>query len=300
MFSGSLVAIVTPMHADGGIDWLAWERLLELHLEAGTSGIVVGGTTGEAVTLSEAELIELLARARSRLEGRAALIAGAGTSSTATTIERVRRLSSEGIDGLLVVTPAYNKPTQEGLYRHFEAVAAAASVPLVLYNVPSRTAVDLLPATVARLAKLPRVAAVKEAVASVERVRELVALAGTQCTVLSGDDGTAAQAMLNGARGVISVTANVVPKAMAELSAAAMRGDRATAERLDAPLRALHEALFVEANPIPVKWAMAEQRLIEGGIRLPLTELSESMRPRVRAALDAARGCSPLAQAISA
>lgn len=293
MFSGSLVAIVTPMHADGSIDWLAWERLLELHLSSGTSGIVVGGTTGESVTIGDGELLELLARARPRLEGRAALIAGAGTSSTATTVERVRRLSAAGVDGLLVVTPAYNKPTQEGLYRHFEAVAAASSVPVVLYNVPSRTAVDMLPATVARLAKLPRIAAVKEAVPSVERVRELVALAGAHCTVLSGDDATAAQAMLNGARGVISVTANVVPKAMAALSAAAMRGDGVAAQRLDAPLRALHEALFLEANPIPVKWALAEQRLIEHGIRLPLTELSEPLRARVRAALDAALGRAP-------
>src|SRR5580704_1915975 len=176
MFSGSLVAIVTPMHADGSIDWPAWERLLSLHVEAGSSGIVVGGTTGESATLSEAELLELVERARPRLKGRAALIAGAGTSSTATTVERTRRLSAAGVDALLVVTPAYNKPTQEGLYRHFEAVAAAASVPIVLYNVPTRTAVDLLPPTVARLSKLPRVVAVKEAVASMERVRELVGL----------------------------------------------------------------------------------------------------------------------------
>ena len=300
MFSGSLVAIVTPMHADGGIDWLAWERLLTLHLETGTSGILVGGTTGESATISDAELMALVEHARPRLNGRAALLAGAGTSSTATTLERARRLSAAGIDGLLVVTPAYNKPTQEGLYRHFEAVAAAATVPVVLYNVPSRTAVDLLPATVARLSKLSRVVAVKEAVASMERVRELVATTGAHFTVLSGDDVTAAQAMLNGARGVVSVTANVCPKAMAELSAAAIRGDHAAVEHLDAPLRGLHEALFLEPNPIPVKWAMSDQGLIEPGIRLPLTELSEPLRPRVRAALDAARGRLPLAQAKSA
>jgi 4-hydroxy-tetrahydrodipicolinate synthase len=262
MFSGSLVAIVTPMHADGGIDWPAWDRLLTLHLEAGTSGILVGGTTGESATLSDAELMAL--------------------------VERVRRLSAAGIDGLVVVTPAYNKPTQEGLYRHFEAVAAAATVPVVLYNVPSRTAVDLLPATVARLSKLSRVVAVKEALASMERVRELVATTGAHFTVLSGDDATAAQAMLNGARGVISVTANVVPKAMAQMAAAALRGDRAAVEKCDAPLRALHEALFVEGNPIPLKWAMAELGMIEAGLRLPLTELSENLRPRVRAALDLA------------
>ncbi len=300
MFSGSLVAIVTPMHADGSIDWPAWERLLALHLEAGTSGVVVGGTTGESATITDAELMTLVERARAQLRGRAALLAGIGTSSTATTVERARRLSAAGVDALLVVTPAYNKPTQEGLYRHFEAVAAAATVPVVLYNVPSRTAVDLLPPTVARLSKLPRVIAVKEAVASIERVRELVGLTGAHFTVLSGDDASAAQAMLNGARGVISVTANVSPKAMADLSAAALRADHVGVEQLDAPLRALHEALFLEPNPIPVKWALSDQGLIDRGIRLPLTELSEPLQARVRAAVDASRGQRPLARAKSA
>lgn len=297
MFSGSLVAIVTPMQPDGGIDWVAWDRLLGLHLNAGTRGIVVGGTTGESATLTEAELQALVERARPRLRGRAALIAGAGSSSTASTVERARRLSAAGADALLVVTPAYNKPTQEGLYRHFEAVAAASSVPIVLYNVPARTAVDLLPGTVARLAKLPRVVAVKEAVASIERVRELVALVPEGFAVLSGDDATAAAAMAHGARGVISVTANVSPRAMADLAAAALRDDRETALQLDAPLRALHEALFVEANPIPVKWLMAQRGLIGGTLRLPLTELSESHRSRVRAALEAAEGLAPVTQA---
>jgi len=300
MFAGSLVAIVTPMHPDGAIDWAAWDRLLAWHLRAGTQGIVVGGTTGESATLSQQDLLELLERARPRLRGRASLIAGAGTSSTAGTVERVRRLSEAGVDALLVVTPAYNKPTQEGLYRHFEAVAAASSVPIVLYNVPSRTAVDLLPATVARLAKLPRIVAVKEAVASMERVRELVALTADAFAVLSGDDATAAAAISHGARGVISVTANVVPKAMAAMVSAALRGDREAATRLDAPLRALHEALFLEANPIPVKWALAQRGLIQSGLRLPLTELSEPFRARVRAALAIAEGLEPLPQAKTA
>jgi len=300
MFAGSLVAIVTPMHPDGAIDWAAWDRLLAWHLSAGTQGIVVGGTTGESATLSQQDLLELLERARPRLRGRASLIAGAGTSSTAGTVERVRRLSEAGVDALLVVTPAYNKPTQEGLYRHFEAVAAASSVPIVLYNVPSRTAVDLLPATVARLAKLPRIVAVKEAVASMERVRELVALTADAFAVLSGDDATAAAAISHGARGVISVTANVVPKAMAAMVSAALRGEREAATRLDAPLRALHEALFLEANPIPVKWALAQRGLIQSGLRLPLTELSEPFRARVRAALAIAEGLEPLPQAKTA
>jgi 4-hydroxy-tetrahydrodipicolinate synthase len=300
MFSGSLVAIVTPMHPDGAIDWAAWERLLALHLAAGTSGIVVGGTTGESATLTDEELLALLERARPRLAGRAALIVGAGSSSTAASVERARRLSAAGVDGLLVVTPAYNRPTQEGLYRHFEAVAAASTVPVVLYNVPSRTAVDLLPATVWRLAKLPRIIAVKEAVPSMERVRELVAQTPKEFVVLSGDDASAASAIAHGARGVISVTANVVPQAMAGMIAAALRGDREGAARLDAPLRALHEALFVEGNPIPLKWAMAQRGLIGGALRLPLTELSEGLRPRVRAALEAAEGNEPLHQAKSA
>ncbi len=300
MFSGSLVAIVTPMHPDGRIDWAGWDRLLALHLAAGTGGIVVGGTTGESATLTDQELLALTERARMRLAGRIALIAGVGSSSTAVTVERARRVSAAGVDALLVVTPAYNRPTQEGLFRHFEAVAAASAVPIVLYNVPSRTAVDLLPGTVSRLTKLPRIVGVKEAVASMDRVRELVALAPSGFAVLSGDDATAASAMVCGARGVISVTANVVPRAMAELAAAAVHGDRDTAQRLDAPLRALHEALFVEANPIPVKWALAQRGLIDGGLRLPLTELSEPYRARVRSALEIAEGSTPLAQARTA
>jgi 4-hydroxy-tetrahydrodipicolinate synthase len=300
MFSGSLVAIVTPMHPDGAIDWPAWERLLAWHLDAGTSGIVVGGTTGESATLTDADLLALIERARPKLSGRASLLAGAGSSSTAVSIERAQRLSAAGVDALLVVTPAYNKPSQEGLFRHFEAVSAASSVPVVLYNVPSRTAVDLLPSTVARLAKLPRIVAVKEAVASMERVRELVAVVPKEFAVLSGDDATAAAAIANGARGVISVTANVVPRAMAQLAAAALRGDPEAALRLDEPLRALHEALFVEANPIPVKWALAQRGLIERGLRLPLTELSEAYHARVLAALEAAEERAPRMQAKSA
>jgi 4-hydroxy-tetrahydrodipicolinate synthase len=288
MFSGSLVAIVTPMYPDGSIDLQAWDRLLTLHLEAGTSGIVVCGTTGESPTVSEAETLQLVERAKGRLNGRAALIVGVGTNSTATTVERARRFSATGVDGLLVVTPAYSKPTQEGLFRHFEAVAAVASVPVVLYNVPGRTAVDLLPSTIARLVKLPRIVAVKEAVSTMERVRELAALGNGQFTVLSGDDESAGQAMLNGARGVISVTANVAPKAMAQMSAAALAGDRALMERIDAGLRPLHSALFVEGNPIPVKWALSELGLIQAGIRLPLTPLSDGSHARVRAALEAA------------
>lgn len=291
MFSGSLVAIVTPMHPDGSIDWPAWERLLRMHLAAGTSGIVIGGTTGESATLLESELLELIARARAVLQGRMTIIAGAGESSTAATVERARHLSASGVDALLVVTPAYNRPTQEGLYRHFEAVAAASSVPLVLYNVPTRTAVDLLPATVARLARLARIVAIKEAISvgPVQRVRELLAASEGRLTVLSGDDGSCAEAMMNGARGVISVTANVMPAAMAQLCSAATGAERALAEQINHNLAGLHQALFVETSPIPVKWALADLGWIEEGIRLPLTPLSAGCHARVRAALERAQ-----------
>jgi 4-hydroxy-tetrahydrodipicolinate synthase len=285
MFSGSLVAIVTPMHADGGLDFQAWSRLLDLHLENGTSGIVVGGTTGESATLTDAELKELTQRACDQVRGRIQVIAGAGTSSTATTVERVRWLSQLPVDGVLIVTPAYNRPTQEGLFRHYEAAAAAATVPVIAYNVPSRTAVDLLPATVARIAQLPRVTAVKEAVPSAARVREIVSLVPPAFVVLSGDDASARAVIQAGARGVISVTANVAPRAMADMIAAALRGDATAAAQLDAGLAPLHENLFLEANPIPAKWALARMGLMGAGLRLPLTELAAQFRPDLERAL---------------
>ncbi len=285
MFSGSLVAIVTPMRADGSLDLTAWSRLIDFHLEGGTSGIVVGGTTGESATLTEAELQELTARACEQVAGRISVLVGAGTSSTASTVERVRRLSELPVDAVLVVTPAYNRPTQEGLYRHFAAAAEASRVPLVPYNVPSRTAVDMLPETVARLSQLRKVVAVKEAVARVERIRELRGACRPGFEILSGDDATAREAVLAGAVGVISVTANVVPGRMSELMSAAAHGDRAQSARLDARLAGLHEALFIEANPIPVKWALARMGLIDRGIRLPLTELSEGHQAAVISAL---------------
>jgi 4-hydroxy-tetrahydrodipicolinate synthase len=288
MFSGSLVALITPMLDDGAVDFDAWDRLLDLHLHSGTSGLVVGGSTGESVALSDGELEALLARARRHVHGRMALIAGVGGSSTAVVAARARSLAAAGLDALLVVTPAYNRPTQEGLYRHFAAIAAVASVPVLLYNVPGRTAVDLLPQTAARLAELPRIVGIKEAVGDSGRIRELLSAVPPGFCVLSGDDATACEAVLAGARGVISVTGNVVPAAVAAVMAAALRGDRALALRLDAPLALLHRELSVESNPIPVKWAAADMKLIQKGIRLPLTWLSEASQPRVRAALRAA------------
>ncbi len=288
MFSGSLVAIVTPMRPDGAVDFAAWQRLLDFHQANGTSGVVVGGTTGESATLSDSELWELTERACARVGKRMQVIAGAGTSSTATTVERARRLSELPIDGLLIVTPAYNRPTQEGLYQHFAAVARAARVPVILYNVPARTAVDMLPATVQRLAQLPGIVAVKEAVPDQERVRELLSACPGDFAVLSGDDATARRSILMGAKGLISVTANVAPRAVSDMVTAAMKGDAAAAERLDGPIAALHRDLFLEANPIPAKWALARMGMIESGIRLPLTELSAQYQPAVLAALSTA------------
>jgi len=288
MFSGSLVAIVTPMSADGSVDFDAWARLVDFHLANGTSGIVVGGTTGESATLRDSELRELTLSACKQAARRIQIIAGAGTSSTASTVERAGWLSELPVDGLLIVTPAYNRPTQEGLYLHFAAAAKAARKPIILYNVPSRTAVDMLPATVGRLSQLPGIVSVKEAVAEPRRISELVAACRKDFVVLSGDDATARQAIAVGARGVISVTANIAPRAMADMVAAGLRGDRAAAEELDAPLAALHRELFVEANPIPAKWALARMGLMGDGIRLPLTPLSASAQPAVLAALQGA------------
>ena len=292
MFAGSLVAIVTPMRADGSIDFEAWARLLDFHVANGTDGVVVGGTTGESATLREGELRELLLRAAERLHGQLPVIAGAGTSSTATTVERVGWLSELPIDGLLLVTPSYNRPTQEGLYQHFAAAAAAARKPLLLYNVPTRTAVDMQPATVARLARLAGIVGIKEAVADSGHVRELLAGCPGEFVVLSGDDASARQAIALGARGVISVTANVAPRAMSQMLATARRGEAERAAELDAPLGALHRELFAEANPIPVKWLLAQMGLIGSGIRLPLTPLAAEHHAAV---LGAARAAGVLA-----
>ena len=292
MFAGSLVAIVTPMRADGSIDFEAWARLLDFHVANGTDGVVVGGTTGESATLREGELRELLLRAAERLHGQLPVIAGAGTSSTATTVERVGWLSELPIDGLLLVTPSYNRPTQEGLYQHFAAAAAAARKPLLLYNVPTRTAVDMQPATVARLARLAGIVGIKEAVADSVRVRELLAGCPGEFVVLSGDDASAREAIALGARGVISVTANVAPRAMSQMLATARRGEAERAAELDAPLGALHRELFAEANPIPVKWLLAQMGLIGSGIRLPLTPLAAEHHAAV---LGAARAAGVLA-----
>jgi 4-hydroxy-tetrahydrodipicolinate synthase len=288
MYAGSLVALVTPMRPDGGIDFDAWSRLLEFQVSNGTSGIVVAGSTGESATITDAELTELLVRARQVIGTRALLIANTGTSGTAASVERARLISALDIDALLVATPPYVRPTQEGLFRHFCAIAAASRTPIILYNVPGRTAVDMLPPVVARLSRVPRIAGIKEAVGDAARVRELVATCAPDFKVLSGDDLTAREAIGVGAPGVISVTANVAPRAMADMVAAAIRGERAVATQIDQRLVALHRNLFVESNPIPVKWALARMGLMGGTLRLPLTELSPEYHAVVSESLFAA------------
>jgi 4-hydroxy-tetrahydrodipicolinate synthase len=288
MFAGSLVALVTPMQPDGSIDFNAWTRLVEFQLANGTAGIVVAGSTGESATVTDAELRELLLAARKIIGKRALLIANTGTNGTASSVDRARDFSALDVDALLVSSPSYVRPTQEGLFLHFSAIAAASRTPVLLYNVPSRTAVDLLPATVARLSRVSRIAGIKEAVGDATRVRELVAGCGAEFKVLSGDDLTARDAIGAGASGVISVTANVAPRAMADMIAAALRGDRAGATQIDQRLVALHRNLFVESNPIPVKWAVARMGLMGGTLRLPLTELSPEYHALVAESLFAA------------
>ena len=282
---GSLVALVTPMSADGAVDYAAVDRLIDWHVEAGTSALVIAGTTGEAATLTHAEHAELICHAARQARGRVPVVAGTGSNSTAQTIALSQAVASADIVAYLVVTPYYNKPTQEGMVLHFSAIADAVEQPLILYNVPGRTGVDLLPETVGRLAEHPGIGACKEATGEVERVARLRALCGEEFGLYSGDDATARAFMLAGGDGVISVTANVAPREMAGMCAAALAGDSEGAHNLDAPLAALHDELFVESNPIPVKWALHRMDRIEASIRLPLTWLSEPNRDRVGSAM---------------
>lgn len=288
MFRGSLVAIVTPMTLEGALDWPAWDRLLDFHMAEGSDGIVIAGTTGESPALSLEEIEELTRRAVARCKGKLTIAVGAGTHATASTVANTRVLSRLGVDAVMLVTPYYNKPPQEGLYRHFMAAAEASEVPLILYNVPSRTAVDMLPATIARLAKHPRIAALKDASAALPRVRELLSVCPPSFAILSGDDATAIDWVIEGARGVISVSANVAPRAMHEACMAALNGDIAAARAKDADLQPLHKDLFLEANPIPVKWAVNRMGLIGSALRLPLVELAAVHQDKVLSAMRAA------------
>jgi 4-hydroxy-tetrahydrodipicolinate synthase len=287
--AGALVALVTPMDADGAIDTAACCRLLDHQAEGGIDGVVIGGTTGESPTLTPDELAGLVRLARDRLPPQIIVVAGCGTNDTARSVSLTQRVFDAGADACMAVTPYYNKPTQHGLRQHYEAIADAASGPLVLYNVPGRTGCDMLPATVEALAAHPRVVAVKEAVPQMGRLQELRERCGKDFGVLSGDDPTLLEALANGVDGSISVTANVAPRHLADLVSAGRRGDTANAGAIDEGLRGLYSALFVESNPIPVKWALRRLGLIpDDHMRLPMTPLSPQYRPVVEQALESA------------
>lgn len=283
---GSIVAIVTPMQVDGAVDYRSLEALVEWHISEGTDGIVAVGTTGESATLDVDEHLEVIRRVIAVAKGRVPVIAGTGANSTREAIELTAAAAKAGADACLVVTPYYNKPPQEGLYQHYKAVAAAVAVPIILYNVPGRTGCDMQPITVLRLSKLPNIIGLKEAVGTAERRAALLALPlPKDFVLLSGDDETAREAILAGFKGDISVTANIAPRQMHELCAAARAGDAARAAAIDQQLLPLHRHLFVEPNPIPVKWALHSMGRIPAGLRLPLVPLSTSAEPTVRAAL---------------
>ncbi len=288
MFEGSTVALITPMSADGQIDYGNLGALIDFHIAAGTEALVIAGTTGEAATLARSEHIDLIARACELAGERIPIIAGTGSNATAQTLDLSVAVDALPVAGFLVVTPYYNKPNQEGLYRHFSAVADAVERPVILYNVPGRTGVDLLPDTVARLARHANIVAVKEATGEVDRVEALRDGCGEAFALLSGDDATSAEFMLRGGDGCISVTANVAPKKMRALCDAARAGRREDAGRIDAELAGLHGTLFLESNPIPVKWAMAQMGFTGTGIRLPLVGLAGEYQDDVRRAMSAA------------
>jgi 4-hydroxy-tetrahydrodipicolinate synthase len=285
MFGGSMVALVTPMNGDGSLDLEALQRLVDFHAGAGTEALVIAGTTGESPCLSPAELERLVRAAVEAAAGRVPVIGGSGTNCTSKSMELTRVVREAGAAAALVVTPYYSKPTQEGLFRHYLALARTAGLPIVLYNVPGRTACDLLPETVARLAAVPGIAALKEAVPGTERVTRLRQLIGDALELYSGDDATAMEFIVAGGDGVISVTANVAPHMMRGMCDAARQGEPLKARTLNDRLEALHKALFLEPNPIPVKWAVMSMGLISAGIRLPLTTLNAQHQEPLRQAM---------------
>ena len=286
MITGSIVALVTPMNSSTDIDWSALDKLVAWHLEQGTNAIVAMGTTGESATLNVDEHCQVIRRVVERVAGKIPVIAGTGANCTREAIELTAAAKNAGVDACLLVTPYYNKPTQEGLYLHHKAVAEAVDIPQILSNVPGRTACDMSNDTVDRLADLSNIVGIKDATGDLQRGKELIERCSNRLAVYSGDDPTAADLMLMGAKGDISVTANVAPKLMAEMCAAAVAGDQALAQQLNEQLMPLHNNLFLEANPIPVKWALQKMSIIDGGIRLPLTPLSEA-------------GQGPLSEALS-
>jgi 4-hydroxy-tetrahydrodipicolinate synthase len=285
MIKGSIVAIVTPMRSDGALDFERFKNLIDFHVREGTDGIVVVGTSGESPTVDFDEHCELIRVAVSHSAGRIPIIAGTGANSTREAIELTAFAKKAGADASLSVVPYYNKPTQEGLYRHFRAIAEAVDIPIILYNVPGRTVADMVNDTVLRLAQIPNIVGIKDATGNMERGADLIRRAPRDFAIYSGDDATALALILLGGHGDISVTANVAPRLMHEMCAAALAGDIARARELNNRLLGLHRNLFLEANPIPAKWALQQLGLIEGGIRLPLTPLSSEYHEPVRQAM---------------
>lgn len=289
MFRGSMVAIVTPMKMDGQVDKEALRRLVNFHVDNQTSAIIAVGTTGESATLNHQEHTEVIRLVVEYAAGRVPVIGGTGSNSTAEAIELTKQAQQVGVSACLLVTPYYNKPTQEGLYQHYRKLAESVPIPQILYNVPGRTGCDMLPETVKRLAEIDNIIGIKEAVGDVKRMDALVQLASDKFAIFSGDDATSLQLLLKGGKGVISVTANVAPKLMQTLCQAALAGDVTTAEAVNQRLMGLHTSLFVEPNPVPVKWALYSMGLIDGGIRLPLLPLSASHHETIKRALQQAQ-----------
>lgn len=285
MFKGSLVALVTPFDQQGGVDDDALKRLIDFHVTEGSDGLVIAGTTGEAATLSRDEHIDLVGRAVELVDGRMPVIAGTGSNSTAQTTDLSLAVGDCGVDAYLLVVPYYNKPVQEGMYRHFATVADAVDKPVILYNVPGRTASDMLAETVARLAKHPNIAGIKEATGDIDRLKDIRARVADDFMLYSGDDFTVLPFIAAGGHGVITVSGNVAPAAMSRLCELASAGELEKAKTLDDSLQALNSALFVESNPIPVKWALAQMGLIQANMRLPLTEHEARYHEGMRAAL---------------
>ena len=281
MFTGSMVAVATPMHEDGSIDYESYESLIEFHIENKTDAIVPVGTTGESATLNHDEHCKAVTFVVNKVARRIPVIAGTGANSTLEAIALTKHAYEAGVDGCLSVTPYYNKPTQEGLYQHYKAIAESVPVPLIPYNVPGRTSVDMLPQTVERFLKINNIVAVKEAIGDLKRIRELVEICGEKINVLSGDDLTAMEALLLGGKGVITVTGNIAPKYMHLMCKAAIEGNRSLAEEYDKKLIGLHKNLFLESNPIPAKWALYKMGLIKKGMRLPLTQFSEKYHQKL-------------------
>ena len=289
MITGSIVALVTPLHSDTfDVDWDALKKLVEWHIESGTSSIVAVGTTGESATLDVSEHSAVIRLVVAQAAGRIPVIAGTGANSTREAIVLTKAAKEAGADACLLVTPYYNKPTQEGLYLHHRAIAEAVDVDQILYNVPGRTACDMQVETVLRLSAIDNIVGIKEATGDLKRAEQLVMQCPADFAVYSGDDHTARELMLLGGKGDISVTANVAPKLMSEMCSAALAGDAKTAAEIDSQLSAVHDAMFVEANPIPVKWAVSQMGLMDNALRLPMTGLSEKFHGQVLEALKSA------------